>query len=263
MRKNSNQLLLAIDIGNTSVLAGLFRGSQIIRRVRMPSTGNWTKFVKALLPFKKQLKAGIVSSVVPRLTPSLGKVLKNRLGLKVLVVGKDVIVPIRNRYSRPQQVGSDRLLNALAGYKMKGGPLVIADFGTALTFDVVNRRGDYLGGVIVPGLGIWLGALAEKTALLPRVSVPKQIGSLKLPGRSTVASILAGALFGYADICDGVVGRVQGLFSSKLKTMACGGLARICTTYCKTIRYIDVDLTLKGLMWTYRVYRSERGQRDN
>jgi type III pantothenate kinase len=169
---------------------------------------------------------------------------KNHFNIKPLVLGKDIIVPIKNLYKKPKQVGQDRLVNAYACLKLYGKPAIIVDFGTATTFDYLDKNGTYQGGLITPGIGISLQALAENTALLPKIKLKKPKG---LIGKDTVESIRSGIFYSMAAVCDGIIEKIKDKYGSKVKVVATGGLSNFFSPYCKYIDIIDKDLTLKGI----------------
>ncbi|MCM8761534.1 MAG: type III pantothenate kinase [Candidatus Omnitrophica bacterium] len=162
----------------------------------------------------------------------------------VRIVGRDIRVPIRNCYKIKSEVGQDRLVNAYAAKRLYGVPAVIVDFGTAITFDIVSPRGDYLGGLILPGIEMSLSSLHRKTALLPRVEL-KAVSSVI--GKDTVSSIRGGILFGFGAMCDGLISRYVKMFCKRPKVIATGGDASLISSYATTIQTVDEDLTLKGL----------------
>ena len=197
-------ILLAIDVGNTSITAGLFRGERLVSRGRILTHGSTRSLLRAVKARPRDLDGVIVSSVVPRATVSLKRSLK-QLGLKPLVLGENIRAPIRNRYRVPSQVGQDRLVNGVGAYFLYGGPAIVVDFGTAVTLDLVSARCEYLGGLIVPGIGIALEALASRTALLPAIRLTPPAEFL---GRDTRQSMLSGLFNGYGALCDGIVRRL-------------------------------------------------------
>ena len=168
------------------------------------------------------------------------------------VLGEDIQAPVINRYRIPSQVGQDRLVNAAAAYEWYGGPAVIVDFGTAVTLDLVSRRREYLGGFIVPGLEVALAALAERTALLPRVGLKRPKEFL---GRDTRSSILSGLFHGYGAMCDGLVTRMKARYAPRARVVATGGHARLMAPFCRTLQVVNPDLTLQGLELTSRLVK--------
>lgn len=241
--------ILAIDIGNTTISLGVFQGKRLVSNLKMPS-GKRTDYKRAIVRclYKGKTKASSISkiilcSVAPKETSVLKSVLSKLWRKKVLLVGSDITIPIKNRYKKPKQVGQDRLVNAYAGLKLFGPGLILVDFGTAITFDVVSKKGEYLGGLIFPGLDLSLDALNKKTALLPRISIkmPKS-----LVGRDTISSINNGTVFGMAGACDGIIERLQKKFKG-YNVVTTGGNVRFIKKYSKKIRTIYPHLTLEGL----------------
>lgn len=242
--------LIAIDIGNTNITAGVFKDGRLTAKAKIPSNvySLYEKEFKAL--FRKvglclaEEHEVIISSVVPvvlaRLVMHLNKIARCRM----TILGRDKTVPIKNLYDVKKEVGQDRLVNAYAAKILYGTPAVIVDFGTAVTFDVVSKKGDYLGGLIMPGIGISLSSLYEKTALLPRVEL-KDVSHII--GKSTVDSMRGGILFGFGAMCDGLVAKYRKTLGKSLKVIATGGNAALIKKYSDSIKSVDEDLTLKGL----------------
>lgn len=241
-------MLLAIDVGNTALTAGLFRGKRLLARGRVATFGSFPRLLRSLKVSPRDLEGVILSSVVPRATASLRRALKSSRCPKPLILGENIEAPIRNRYRFPSQVGQDRLVNGVGAYFLYGEPAIVVDFGTAVTLDVVSKRREYLGGLIVPGVGIALEALVSRTALLPRITLspPKEF-----LGRDTRQSMLSGLFHGYAALCDGIVARLKSAHAPGAKVIATGGHCRLISPYCRSVRVIDPDLTLHGLRLTY------------
>jgi type III pantothenate kinase len=171
----------------------------------------------------------------------------------MLVVGPGLKTGMPIRMDNPREVGPDRLVNAVAGYARLGGPCVIVDFGTAVTHDIVSAEGEYLGGVIFPGVEISLEALSERAAALPKVDL---VEPRTLVGKSTVDAIRSGVLFGYAAMVDGIVGRLREQLGADTRTLATGGLAELIVPYCDAIDGVDDHLTLTGLRLIWELNRS-------
>ncbi len=241
-------MLLAIDIGNTNITFGLFHGRKLARRFDIPAKDYARSKLKGNLG-KYNIDDAIICSVVPRVTKILTKDLKACFRIGPHIIGKDVTVPIKNLYRKPGQVGQDRLVNAYAGTVFYGAPLIIVDFGTAITFDVVKRNKVYLGGMILPGLGISLEALSRKTALLPQIklSAPKEF-----IGRDTKSSMLSGIVYGFAALVDDLAARIREKIGKKALVIGTGGNIGLMSEYCREIGRSDRDLTLKGLNAIYR-----------
>jgi type III pantothenate kinase len=198
---------------------------------------------------KMQIDDSIICSVVPRATVVLAKDLKKISGRRPYIIGKDIKVPLRNKYRFPKQVGQDRLVNAYAAVKLFGAPLIAVDFGTAITFDVVSKKEEYLGGMIIPGLNLSLHALFEQTALLPKVSLgrPKEF-----IGRDTESSMLSGVIHGYAALTDTLTERIKARIGNHATVVGTGGNINLIAGYCRNFNRIDRDLTLKGLALIFK-----------
>lgn len=247
-------MLLAIDVGNTNIVVGVYDRDRLIDSGRM-STGpirtvdEYAITLGGLLE-RLQVPPGSVTrilivSVVPKATAGVKAALKTLCRPTPLIVGEDCRIPIRNRYRDPKQVGADRLVNAVAARQRYGAPVIIVDFGTAITVDVVSRQGAYLGGMIAPGLEIGLEALVTKAALLPRIDLatPREV-----LGRDTVTSMQSGVVYGYGALCDGLVAAVKAATKiRKVPVIATGGHAPFIAPYCRTVTDVDSTLTLDGL----------------
>jgi type III pantothenate kinase len=242
-------MLLAVDIGNTNISFGLFKGGRLVRRFDLSSQA---KNKQALLRKKlsgARVDDAVICSVVPALTVELRRLLSRLLHIKPHIIGRDIKVPIKNLYRKPMQVGQDRLVNAYAASKLYGAPLVVIDFGTAVTFDVVSKNREYLGGMILPGLGISLDALAQRTALLPKI---KLANPSEFIGRDTKNSMLSGIVYGFTALTDDLAGRIKGKIGRDSKVIATGGNISLIGRYCRSINKIDKNLTLRGLSLIYQ-----------
>jgi len=236
-------VLLGVDIGNTNVSFGLFKQDKLQRSFNIPSQGyGLNKLKRALSKFK--IDEAIISSVVPKLTLKIAKDLKGLVGKKAHIIGKDILIPIKNLYLDPKQVGQDRMVNAYAGVKLYAAPLIIIDFGTAITFDVISKKNEYLGGMILPGLLISLEVLHQRTALLPKISLeePKEF-----IGRKTKESMLSGIINGFSALSDCLVTRIKKRIGENAKVIGTGGNIGLMRKYCKRMDAVDIHLTLKGL----------------
>jgi len=240
-------MLLAIDIGNTSISFGFFCGDKLIKRQNIPTREYSFDKLKRILN-RSEINDSIICSVVPKVARILSKDLKILLNCQPYILGKNLIVPIKNLYRKPKQVGQDRLVNAYAGIALFGAPLIAVDFGTALTFDVISRQKEYLGGMIFPGLSMSLEALTQKTALLPSVSLdqPKEF-----IGRDTKNSMLSGIVYGFAALTDDLVGKIKNKIGKNAKVVGTGGNVDFIAKHCKNIDVKDVNLTLKGIDLIY------------
>lgn len=241
-------MLMAIDIGNTNINIGIFKGNRIIRRYSLPTQNNRSNNRIIKIFKNSKIDNVVLCSVVPKMTRCIEKTFKKTLKKAPLVVGKDFVVPIRNLYRKPKEVGQDRLVNAYAGILRYKPPIIVVDFGTAVTFDIISKRGAYLGGMILPGLELSLEALYQKTALLPRIKLtnPKE-----LIGRDTRSSMLSGVVYGLAALTDDLILRIRKKIGQNTKAIGTGGSISLIKNYCKEIDYTDKDLTLKGLNAIY------------
>lgn len=238
--------ILAVDIGNTSITFGHFSKGRLRKTARI-STPGVEKSVKLLKRFPlEKIQEVVVASVVPQASKQFRGICR-RLGLKTSRIGKDLDVPIKNRARYPRQVGVDRLVNALYAFHKFHRPAVVVDFGTAITFDVVSGKGEYLGGVIAPGIEISLEALYQKTALLPRIRLAKPKGVV---GRDTVESIRSGCAYGIGGLCDRILEKIAVQLGSEPLVIATGGYAKFMKNYCRRFKRLDPALTLKGIYLT-------------
>jgi len=238
--------LLAIDIGNTNITVGLFKEKTLSGRTKIPTNAYsmYIRKIKPLLNCRADLNA-IISSVVPlALARLIVELRRLSPAISITILGKDKKVPIKNLYKVPSEVGQDRLVNAYAVSKLYGAPAVVIDLGTAITYDVVNKKGDYLGGLILPGIELSLRSLYRHTALLPKVELKD---STSIIGKDTVNSMRGGILHGFGAMSDGLASRYKKLLGKDTKIIATGGNAKLIKKYAKSIRIVDEDLTLKGL----------------
>src|SRR5215217_4395434 len=246
-------MLLVVDVGNTQTHLGTFDGAELVEHwrfatVRKSTADELGAALRALLALRglsfADLDASIVSSTVPRLRAEWVEVGERYLGHELLVVGPGLRTGMSIRYDNPREIGPDRLVNAVAGFEKVGSACVVVDFGTAVTHDVVSADGEYLGGVIFPGVEISMEALSERAAALPRIELGRP---RSLIGKSTVDAIRSGMIFGYAAMVDGIVGRLREQLGSDTKAVATGGLANIVVPFCDSLDDVDDQLTLNGL----------------
>ncbi len=250
---NTAHRLLAIDVGNTQTVVGLFEGKKINASWRLGSVARRTSDELAILieglfrltDFEmSSVGRVVISSVVPPLGPTLEEMSKRYFGVSPLVVGPGTRTGISIKYDNPREVGADRIVNAVAGYHKYGGPLVIVDFGTAITFDAISENGGYLGGAISPGAGVALEALVERAARLPRV---EPAAPASVIGKNTVHSIQAGMYFGYQGLIKEIVKRMKDELGGSAQAIATGGQSTIFSSGEQIFDKIDPDLTLAGL----------------
>jgi type III pantothenate kinase len=256
-------VLLVVDVGNTQTHLGTFEGEALVEHWRFATARESTAdelgaALRALLALRGMgfgdIDASIVSSTVPQLRPQWTEMAHRYLGHVMPVVGPGLRTGMAIRYDNPREIGPDRLVNAVAGYATVGGPCVIVDFGTAVTHDIVSAGGEYLGGVIFPGVEISLEALTDRAAALPRIDL---VEPRSLIGKSTVDAIRSGVLFGYAAMVDGMVGRLRDELGAELRAIATGGLASLVVPYCDSIDAVDDRLTLTGLRLIWERNRPE------
>jgi len=245
--------LLAVDVGNTNTVLGVFRGTEMVANWRIQTIATRTSdeyavLIHSLLELEGfawgSLTHGIVSSVVPPAVFGLTQFFKQHLSIPAMLVGPGIKTGMPILYENPREVGADRIVNAVAAYEQVRGGVIVVDFGTATTWDVVTPKGEYLGGVIAPGMQVSAEALYEHAAKLPRVEIGRPA---KVVGRNTIASMQSGLLFGYAGMVDALVERIRGEVDWPARCIATGGLARLVATETKTIEETDELLTLKGL----------------
>lgn len=246
-------LLLAIDVGNTHIMLGVYGEEDVIVYWRLPTREDSTEdelgmVVKNLLHNSrlglKDIDAIAISSVVPPLMYSLERMATKYFKVDPLVIGPGIKTGLNIVTDNPREVGADRIVNAVAAYNLYGGPLIIVDFGTATTFCAISEDGDYLGGVISPGIGISMEALFEKAAKLPRVEI---IRPERVIGKDTITSMQAGIVFGFVGQVDGIVRRMRQEFRLEPLVIATGGFASLIARESDTIREVNTLLTLEGL----------------
>ena len=250
MSKAKNQkskVVLAIDVGNTNIHFAFFLGDKIVRRDSVKTVQTELALKRSVTAVLRRLKVDqvLVCSVVPSATKVLESVLFKNLKVKVQVIGRDIIVPIKNRYANPKQVGQDRLVCAYSACELYGHPAIVIDLGTAITLDVVSTRREYLGGIIVPGIHITAETLFERTALLPLVEITKP---KYLIGKDTQGSILSGIFYGYGEMLKGLINLLSRDAKANPKVIITGGHAKLMASYIKDkIDVVEPDLVLKGL----------------
>jgi len=246
-------MLLTIDVGNSNTVLGVFRGEDLIANWRLTTAhsqtvdeyGVLTRSLFSLAGLNQEDITGVmVSSVVPPVNWTLGEMARIYLGKKALFVEPGVKTGMAVLVDNPLEVGADRIVNGVAAFHQYGGPCIVVDFGTAITFDVISARCEYLGGVIAPGIGISSEALFTRTARLPRVEI-KDPG--KVIGTNTVTHMQAGLFYGAVDMVDGMLQRMKAELKTDATVVATGGQARLVARGSKQIQHIDEFLTLNGL----------------
>ncbi len=245
-------MLLAIDVGNTQTAVGVFDGEELVRQWRLSSVRERTKdefqiLVRGLLEpagyTRDDFEGAAISSVVPPVTMALRPALEDLIGAPVMVVGPGVKTGLAIKIDNPREVGADRVVNSVAALEKYGSPVLVVDFGTATTFDVVDGEGSYIGGAIAPGLEVSMDALVSATAALRSVDL---IEPRSVVGKGTVEAIQSGLLYGYAGLVDGIVRRIIADVGP-MTTVATGGIAPTIIELCDTVDHLDSALTLDGL----------------
>jgi len=273
-------MLLVLDVGNTNTVLGVFEarpdGSDILKPRRLIAhwrvTTNKSQTVDeygvlfrnlfAMNKIEVSSTTGIViSSVVPPLDSTLREVCERYFQIKPLFIEPGVKTGMPVHYDNPAEVGADRIVNSVAAFEKFGGPCIVVDFGTATTFDIVSPKGEYLGGVITPGIGISADALFERTARLPRVDIRKPP---RVIATNTVNSLQSGLYYGYIGLIDGILERLIAELGKDVKVVATGGLASLMGSGSKYIRDVDDLLTLEGLRIIYeRNLPRRRGEHNH
>ena len=262
----AQHLLLAIDVGNTNTVFALYRerhalGQWRISTMRERTADEYAAALTQLMALKgysqEDVGAAVISSVVPQALPPLRSMCREFFNCAARVIGEDLGVTIPVLIDNPREVGADRLVNAVAAHARYHGPLIVVDFGTATTFDVIDEEGRYCGGVIATGINLSLEALHRAAAKLPRVAVerpPRVIGS------STVTAMQSGVFWGYVSMVEGVVARIKDEFGAEMKVIATGGLAGLFADATEAIEQVDRDLTMAGLV---ELFYADRPQASN
>jgi type III pantothenate kinase len=246
-------MLLAIDVGNTQTHVGTFEGAHLVEHwrfatVREATADELASLLVGLLGLRgltlHDLDGAIVSSVVPQLTHEYEQVSDRYLAGTLLLVGREVRTGMPIRIDNPRELGTDRLINAIAAYERYGGACIVVDFGTSTNYDAVSADGEYLGGVLAPGVEISMEALSERAAKLPKVDFEPPTETI---GRSTLTALQSGLIYGTAGQVDGIVARMREELGVEAEAIATGGLAAAIVPFCAEISEVDDELTLTGL----------------
>ncbi len=250
--------LLAIDVGNTNIVLGVYRGKSLecswrIRTVRDYTLDEFSIIISGLFTSRgltfSLVDDVIISCVVPPMLNNLEQFCRREFGKKPLIVGPGIKTGMPVLYDNPREVGADRIVNAVAAYEKYRSSLIVVDFGTATTFDAISAQGEYLGGAISPGVMISSEALFQKASKLPRVEIfsrPKSVVA-----KDTVSSMSAGIIFGFAGMVDGIITRMKKEMGSNPRVIATGGLAPLMMSEATTMDEEDQNLTLEGLRIIY------------
>jgi type III pantothenate kinase len=251
-------MVFVIDVGNTHMVMGVYDKEELLMSWRMGT--DWEKtsdeigmFIMSLFKHEnideKQIENVIISSVVPPIMYSLEHAIRKYFKKEPLVVGPGIKTGINIKTDNPREVGADRIVNAVAAFEIYGGPLIIIDMGTATTFCAISSKGEYIGGVICPGMKISAEALFQRAAKLPRIDLVKPQNII---GKNTVNSMQSGIVYGYIGQVDYIVNRMkQEMAEDSITVIATGGLARLIAEESKTINHINTRLTLEGLRIIY------------
>ena len=255
-------MLLVMDVGNTNVTLGVFRGQELAASWRLRTevhrtSDEYAVLLKSLLAGEglspSDISEAVLASVVPPLVAVLQESMGKHLGIRPLVVEAGIKTGVRICTDNPREVGADRICNALAAYRLYGGPAIVIDFGTATTFDVVSEGGDYLGGAIAPGIEVALEALFQHAAKLPSIEFTRPKHAI---GKNTVASMQSGLIFGYVGLVEGIVRRIKRELGGRARVIATGGQAEVIVRESSMVEVVDPDLTLVGLRMIHELNRA-------
>ncbi len=252
-------MILTVDIGNTTTVAGIFDGEDLrahwrLYTVREKTSDEYGFTLKGLLINSSiepdSIKGAIISCVVPSLRDVFVSALREFLGVRPVVVEPGIKTGISISVDDPREVGADRIVNAVAGYHLYGGNIIIVDFGTAITFDYITDKGEYKGGVIAPGIGVSADALFKRASRLPRVDVSKP---RTVVGKNTVECIRAGIFYGFVGLVEGIIERMKRELGTSPRVIATGGYAASIAEQIEAIEKVDEFLVLRGLRILYEV----------
>ena len=250
-------MLLAIDVGNTNMVFGLYEGEKLRGSFRISTNAERTSDelgmqISQYYHFhgidRNETRAVIIASVVPPVMYTLINAIRKYLRVRPVIAGRDVDIGIVNCYANPREVGADRLVNAVSAVRKYGKPLVIVDIGTATTFDAIDEKGAYQGGAIFPGIKVAMEALFLKASKLPRVDIERPEHAI---GKTTVQSMQSGAVRGYVGALSGIITDIRKELGGNARVIATGGMGRMMAEYCDLIDEVDPNLTLEGLRLIY------------
>jgi len=256
-------VLLVIDIGNTNIVLGVYdkdrlRGNWRLGTNKGRTSDEYGILIKEILSFSdiecEKISDAIISSVVPPLESTIVQMATKYFNLEPLIVGPGIRSGMPILYENPKEVGADRIVNSVAAFRKHKGSLIVVDFGTATTFDMVSARGEYVGGVIAPGIGISVEALFHSASKLPRVDL---VRPSRVVGKNTINSIQSGIIYGYVGLVDGIVSRIKKEAKDETAVIATGGLAGLIADESSEIDEVDENLTLDGLKIIFEMNRGE------
>ncbi len=255
-------MLLVMDVGNTNIKIGVFEGDKLLNSWRMESKAGRTadEYAVTLLNILEragldvhQIEGVVMSSVIPSLNYTLEHMVEYYIRKPMIVAGPGVKSGINVKYENPKEVGADRIVNSLAAYRLYGGPCIVIDFGTATTFNVINEAGEFIGGVICPGIRLSTDALTNNAAKLPRIELIKPE---KVVGKSTISNMQAGIIYGFIGMVDYLVKKIKSETGfDRAKVIATGGFSELIAEEGRIIDKVDKTLTLTGLRFLYELNR--------
>lgn len=256
-------MLLAANVGNTNIRLGVYHQKKLIAHWKLATNREWTsdEFGLYFMQFFNhekldisEIEAVIIASVVPPIMYSFEHAIEKYLKKKPILIGPGLKTGINVKYDNPRELGADRIASAVAAYEIYGGPVIVVDFGTATTFNAISSKGEFLGGVICPGIKISAEALYQRTAKLPRIDLTKHD---EVIGRSTSVSMQSGVFFGYVGMVNYLVNRIKAEMNEEnIRVVATGGLARFLAPETETIDEVNGRLTLEGLRIIYEKNKS-------
>lgn len=251
-------MIFVIDAGNSNINCGLYKNDKLIHHWRMETDRGKTEdeyamqlkmfFLHVGISFE-QVDGIVISSVVPPIMYSLEEMCRKYFKVKPLIIGPGVKTGLNIKFDNPKEVGSDRIVNAVAATHEYGQPLIIVDFGTAITYGCINEKGEYIGGAIAPGISISTDALYTKASKLPRVEINRPTNII---GKNTVSAMQVGIYYGFVGQVEGIVNRMKTIFKEQPLVVATGGMAKFISQETTSIDIVDPLLTLKGLFIIYK-----------
>ena len=254
-KKLFDKNIMVIDVGNTNTVFALVNNDGIIHKWRMSTVVHRTadEYETYLNAFLSKINAlvlsdVVISSVVPVVNHELKSFIFNYFKITPMIIGDNIFPKLSVSLDRPDEIGADRLVNSLAAIRIYGSPIIVIDFGTATTFDVVDINNSYIGGIISPGVHLSMDALDKATARLPRIAIVKPD---KVIGTNTISAMQSGIFWGYVGLLEGVITKIKKEHNDDMKVIATGGLANLFKPYTEVIDFIDDDLTLKGIALTW------------